>query len=133
MRQGVGLTMLLLVAFVTMAQGFGYTWCAPMQRAMARPCCPQAHADADDPSAHSPAVDAPCCEGRRVGTLAAMELPGVAYGAIAPAPLLALVFMAFWWALQRAPNVLVRVRGYGHPVRAGPRRRLNLLHGHWLN
>ncbi len=132
-RRVMGLSTLLLVAFVTMAQGFGYTWCAPMQRAMARPCCPQGHADADDPGGHGPAVDAPCCEARRVGALPAVELPEVLHGAVAPAPLVALICFALWMAAMRAPSALVRVRGRAHRVRAGPPPRLFLLHGHWLN
>lgn len=131
-RRLVAMAAVALVAFVTMAQGYGYIWCAPMQRVMSRPCCPQAHADADAEAHHGPSVEAPCCEGRRVGSLPAADAPTVAYGAIAPAPFL-LLLSALWFVLTGAPRALVRARGRLHPVRAGPRPKLFLLHAQWLN
>lgn len=125
------MALVVLVALVTVAQGFGYLWCAPMQRVMSRPCCPQAHAD--DAEAHrGPSVEAPCCEGRRVGSLPAADAPTVAYGAVAPAPFL-LSLTALWVVFMGAPRALARALGRLHPVRAGPRPKLFLLHAQWLN
>lgn len=124
----------LLIAIVlpTLLGGLPFVWCVPLARVQLTCCCHAAHAEVRRESAHAPAVDAACCEGRRVDamptSLAAMDLD------VAVPP-------SVWVVAQGLP-ALPCERGapiepwehlHPHPPRAGPGPPLFALHCRYLN
>lgn len=103
----------LLIA--TLLGGFAFVWCAPMQRAMVRSCCPAPHAD--EATRGAPALDQPCCEDRRLASLPTLDLASPLDLGVLPPALVAVISLALWFSargmkpIPRSAFAMVRARG----------------------
>ncbi len=114
--------MVVLAVLVPAAVGgLSFVWCAPMARALLHTCCP---ASAQD---HGAVLEAPCCEGQRVATLASFRLDAPPAPWVPPPMLVALIALAVLYAAGAvAPGIPWRRRATR--ARAGPSPPLFLLH-----
>lgn len=79
--------------------GLRYVFCAPMERVLREPCCPDEHAHDDAPAR----LHAPCCDERQLATPSTVTAP---HAPSAPAPQLAI--LPFAWPVLPPPSVAPR-------------------------
>jgi hypothetical protein len=125
MRTWIACVLLITVLIPSLFGGLTYVWCAPMERAMLRSCCPSSHA-------REHVVEQPCCESQRVNALAAFSLDVAPTPWIAPLPFVALLALAWLFGAGLAPKPAYAL-AYARRARAGPAPPLFLLHRNLRN
>ncbi|HKO90984.1 MAG TPA: hypothetical protein VJU61_07530 [Polyangiaceae bacterium] len=113
---------LLALSLVTSAAfgGAFYLWCIPMARAMSECCCHGGSAEhgarVEQPDASHASVEAPCCETRALGKLAAASGPSAEANRVSP-PSWVLVPAALAPVLESPRRLAL---SSSQPARAGP-------------
>jgi hypothetical protein len=108
--------------------GLSFVWCAPMERVMLKPCCPQT----EHGSSHETVISQPCCEHERVAVMPGAVPHTLTLPYLAASPLVILLTIAWIYTLRGAITPS-RVRRGRPEARAGPETPLFLLNRCLLN
>jgi hypothetical protein len=128
MRVAMVMFVVLSILAPSLFGGLSFVWCAPMERVMLRPCCPQA----EHAPSHDAVISQPCCENERVAVMPGAVLHSMSIPYLAAPPLVILLTIAWLYTLCRAVTSTHGRRGRPE-ARAGPETPLFLLNRCLLN